>query len=166
MSNYNFTRQILVFISIWALLIYIFLTKLNTTSGVKENDEFQKLNQALQYIEKSKSLDGELRRLLDEYANDISNGDAKLELMKKINSKFQESPGESSMYVANSHSSGTPSPEYEGYRRRVGNNILELWNFISAETAKIEKSMKNELESPQSMKQLSNFVQLAREQKR
>lgn len=166
MSNFNFTRQILVFIGVWALLIYIFLTKLNTTSGGKESDEIQKLNQALVYLEKSKLLDNELKQLLDEYANDITNGDTKLELLKRINSKFQESPGESSMFIPNSQQLGVPSVEYEQYRKRVGSNILELWNFMFAEAQNIEKNMKSEGESQQSVKQLSNFVLLAREQSR
>lgn len=166
MSNFNFTRQILIFIAIWALLIYIFLTKLNTTSGGKESEEIRKLNLAISYLEKTKLLDNELKHIVDEYANDITNGDNKLELLKRINSKFQESPGESSMFISNSQQLGVPSGDYEQYRRRVGTNILELWNYIHAEAQKIEKSLKNEIESPQSIKQLTNFVQLAREQKR
>lgn len=123
----NFTRQILIFVGIWALFIFIFITKLNATSGQKENDELKKLNQALAYIEKTKSLDNELKQLLDEYANDINNGDAKLELLKRINLKFQESPsGDNAMVLPNSLGSGVPSAEYEDYRRRVGNNILEV----------------------------------------
>jgi glycoprotein 6-alpha-L-fucosyltransferase len=166
MSGINFTRQILIFIGVWALLIYVFLIKLNSTSGVKESEEFHKLNQALTYLEKSKSLDTELRQLLDEYTNDITNGDSKLELLKRINSKFQEAPSEKSMFTSSNQQQGVPSPEYEVYRKRVGTNIQELWNYIFAEAQKIEKSLKNEIESPQSLKQLSNFVQLAREQKR
>lgn len=165
MSNFNFTRQILVFIGVWALLIYIFLTKLNTTSGGKESDEIQKLNQALLYLEKSKLLDNELKQLIDEYANDVTNGDSKVELLKRINSKFQESPGDE-MFIPKTQQLGVPSIEYEQYRKRVGNNILELWNYVFAETQKIEKNLKNEVDSQQSIKQLSNFVQLAREQSR
>lgn len=159
----SFTRQILIFIAIWALLIYIFLTKLNATSG-KESEEINKLNQALAYLEKSKSLDNELKGLLDEYANDITNGESKLELLKRINSKFLQSSGDN--FISNSQQVGVPSLEYELIRRRVGNNILELWNFIYAEAQKIEKSMKNEVDQQQSLKHMSSLVQLAREQKR
>lgn len=166
MSTFNFTRQIIVFIGVWALLIYIFLTKLNNTSGAKESEEIQKLNLALSYLEKSRALDNELKHLLDEYANDITNGETKLELLKKINSKFKESPGETSMYIGGSQQLGIPSPEYEHYRKRVGTNILELWNYVFAEAQRIEKTMKNEIDSQQSLKQLANFVSLAREQKR
>ena len=165
MSNFNFTRQILIFIGIWALLIYIFLTKLNATSGAKESEEIEKLNQALSFLEKSKALDNELKRLLDEYANDLNNGDTKLELLKRINSKFQESGG-SIQNFPNSQQLGIPSLEYEQYRRRVGTNILELWNYIRAESQKLEKTVKNEIEPQKSLKQLSNFVELAREHSR
>lgn len=167
MSNFNFTRQILVFIAIWALLIYIFLTKLNNTSGQNDSVELQKLNQALSYLDKSKSLDKELKQLLDEYANDINNGDAKLELLKRINSKFQETPGDSTMFLAGSSGPvGIPSLEYEQQRRRVETNILELWSYINSEAKRIQKTMKNEVDSPQSTKQLESFIQMAREQKR
>lgn len=163
MSNYNFTRQILVFIAIWALLIYIFLTKLN--SPASESDEIVKLNQALSYLEKSKSIDNELKQLLDEYANDITNGETKLDLLKRINSKFQESPKDS-LVTTKIEQAGIPSLDYELFRRRVGVNILELWNHISSEAEKIEKTLKNEVDSQQTLKQLSNFVQMAKEQKR
>lgn len=163
----NFGRQILIFIGVWALLIYIFITKLNSTSGSKESEEMQKLNKALNYLEKTKSLDNELKQLLDEYANDITNGDNKEELLKRINRKFQDTPiGDNSMFT--STAVGSPSLEYEQYRRRVGNNILELWNFLNSEASKIEKTLVNEVEQSQSqsLKQLSNFVQLAKEHKR
>lgn len=140
------------------------MTKLSATSG-KDSEEIQKLNEALKFVERSKSLDNELRRILNEYTNDLSNGDLKLELLQRINSKFQESSGDISMF-SNTQQLGVPSLEYEQYRRRVGTNILELWNFISSEAQKIEKSVKNEIDSQQSLKQLSNFVQLAREHSR
>jgi glycoprotein 6-alpha-L-fucosyltransferase len=159
----SFTRQILVFIAIWALLIYIFLTKLNAT-GAKETEEVIRLNRALSYLETSKSLDKDLRQLLDEYTND-ANGDTKTDLLKKINTKFQEVSGESSMYIPKSQQIGIPSIEYEQTRRRVGNNIEELWNYISAEGLKIEKFVKNE-DPQQALKQISSFIQLATEQKR
>lgn len=160
MSN-NFTRQIFVFIVIWALLIFIFIS----STSRKENDsEVERLNQALSYLEKTKSLDNELKHLLDDYANEISNPDTKLELLKKINSRFQES-GVSQVTSPNSPA-GTPSLEYEQYRRRVQNNILELWNFIFAEAQKLEKTLKNDGDTQQALKQLTSFAQMAVEQKR
>lgn len=162
----SFTRQILVFVAIWILLIYIFLSKLNSTSGNSEGEEIQKLNQALSHLEKSKALDNELKQLLDEYANDITNTDNKLELLKRINAKFQEAPGDSNAMFLSNTQGGVPSAEYENYRRRVGNNILELWNYLNAEGIKIEKSLKSEVDQSQALKQLSNFLQSAREQKR
>lgn len=59
----SFTRQILIFIAIWALLIYIFLTKLNTTSSTESN-EMIKLNEAFNYLERSNNLDKEVIDLL------------------------------------------------------------------------------------------------------
>lgn len=163
MSSFNFTRQILAFVGIWAILIYIFITKLNTT-GAKDSEEITKLNQALAHLDRTRSLDNELKQLLDEYANDINNGDTKLELLKRINSKFQESAVDNS--AIRSGPVGVPSLEYELQRRRLGTNILELWNYINAEAKKIEKTIKNERDSPQTLKQLEGFVHMAREQKR
>lgn len=157
------TRQILVFIAIWALLIYIFLTKLNATSADKDSDDQQKLNKLDSILRGSKSVDKDLRRIIDEYTNDISNNDSKLDLLKKINSKFQSS-GENTKYVQN-QKMGIPAMEYEVMRKRVMTNIEELWNFISAETKKIEKFVKAE-DSQQALKKLESFVQLATEHKR
>lgn len=161
MSNYNFTRQIFAFIVIWALLIFIFIS---STSKKESDSENERLNQALSYLEKTKTLDNELKHLLDDYANDIANPDTKLELLKKINSRFQES-GVSQVTSPNSPA-GTPSLEYEQYRRRVQNNILELWNFIFAEAQKLEKTLKNDGDTQQGLKQLTSFAQMAVEQKR
>lgn len=114
----TFGKQILIFIGIWALLIYIFLTKLNSTSGNTEKDEHEKITQAVKYLEQQRALDNELQQLIDEYANDITNGDNKLELLKRINSKFQESPqADNSMFVSSNQPIGHPSLEYEQYRR-------------------------------------------------
>lgn len=157
--NMSFTRQIIIFISIWACLIYVFLTKLNAKESAKESEDVQKLNRALSFLESSKSLDKDLRLLLDEY--DISNGESKFDLLKKLNTKFQDT---SLDYNPKSQKLGTPSIEYEQYRKRVGNNIQELWNYITMEAVKIEKLMKNE--DSQALRQLSSLIQLATEQKR
>lgn len=161
----SFSRQILIFICIWGLLIYFFLVKLNPgSSGSKsESEELERLNQALLYLEKSKAIDADLRRLLDEYVNDVASADQKGELLNKISSKFQDASGPG-MYQSGSNS--VPSLEYELMRRRVTTNIGELWNFMHNELDKIEKSMKSEFESQQSIKQLKSFMDLAREHKR
>lgn len=62
----SFSRQILIFICIWGLLIYFFLTKLNTSSNkASEDDQIERLNLALSHLEKSKIIDSELQRFLD-----------------------------------------------------------------------------------------------------
>lgn len=54
------------------------------------------------------------------------------------------------------------------FYRRVSQNILEFWNYLNSEASKIEKTLFTEVEQSQSqsLKQLSNFVQLAKEHKR
>ena len=158
----SFSRQILIFICIWGLLIYFFLIKLNPTSRSKETDEIERLNQALLYLEKSKAIDNELRRLLDEYVNENASPDQKSELLKRISSKFQDVTSSNAGFGGMS-SNGVPSHEYEQLRRRVTNNVGELWNYMGAELSKIEKSMRNEFEMQQSIKQMKNFMELARE---
>ena len=158
----SFSRQILIFICIWGLLIYFFLIKLNPTSRSKETDEIERLNQALMYLEKSKAIDNELRRLLDEYVSDVASPEQKSELLKRISSKFQDVSSSNAGFGGIS-SNGVPSHEYEQLRRRVTTNIGELWNFMGAELSKVEKSMRNEFEMQQSIKQMKNFIELARE---
>jgi glycoprotein 6-alpha-L-fucosyltransferase len=160
----SFSRQILIFICIWGLLIYFFLTKLNSGSALRESEDIEKMNRALLYLEKSKAIDVELRQLLDEYLNDIAGPEQKSELLRKISSKFQDPALPVAIFSPNSQ--GTPSLEYEQLRRRVTTNIEELWNFMNSELNKVEKSMKLEIESQQSLKQMRNFLELAREHKR
>ncbi|KAL7014019.1 hypothetical protein ACKWTF_015702 [Chironomus riparius] len=155
----SFSRQILIFICIWGLLIYFFLIKLNPTSRSKETDEIERLNSALLYLEKSKAIDNELRRLLDEYVNDVASPEQKSELLKRISSKFQDVTSSSTGLSSN----GVPSYEYEQLRRRVTTNVGELWNYMGTELSKIEKSMRSEFEMQQSIKQMKNFMELARE---
>lgn len=162
----SFTRHVIIFLIIWALLIYIFISKLSAGSsgGVhKQDEQIEKLNAALAYLEASTNLDNELRQLLDEFSNDVVNSDNKIELIKRINAKLNDES-------LNRHNSNQkliiPSLEYEQYRRRVGNNILELWNFVSSEVQKVEKSLSNNIDAQHSLKQLSNFIELAKEHKR
>jgi hypothetical protein len=157
----SFTRQsVIVFLFIWLLLIYIFITKLNT-SGSEKSEESQKLIRALAQIESSKRIDSELRNILDEFTNEGLNNDLKLDFIKKIS---QSSHSQDSAALT-SHSNGNPSIEYENFRRRVQNNIGEFWNYISSEVSKIENSIKSD-DSQQALKQLAFFVQLASEHKR
>jgi glycoprotein 6-alpha-L-fucosyltransferase len=164
-ANMSFSKQILIFICIWGLLIYFFLVKLSPGSGaVKDSDEIERLNQALLYLEKSKAIDADLRRLLDEYVNDVANPEQRKELLREIGSKFQEVT--SGGAFASSGTRGVPSLEYELMRRRVTTNVGELWSYMQSELTKIEKSMKNEFESQQSLKQMKNFLEMAKEHKR
>jgi hypothetical protein len=81
--------------------------------------------------------------------------DQKQALLKKLGTKFQN-PLHASSYK------GEPNLEYEQYRRRINDNIQEFWNYISAETEKMQKTNPN----PDSQKQLSNFLAFANENKR
>jgi hypothetical protein len=82
----SFSKQIFLFFCVWALLIYVFLTKLNTSPSSHESEEIERLNLALAHLEKSKSVDAELKKLLDEYLNDVANTEQKREALRKINS--------------------------------------------------------------------------------
>jgi glycoprotein 6-alpha-L-fucosyltransferase len=161
----SFSRQILIFICIWGLLIYVFLVKLSPgSSAAKDSDELERLNQALLYLERSKAIDADLRRLLDEYVSDAASADQKTELLKQIGARFQDAS--SGAGYGTGGSKGVPSLEYEQMRRRVTTNVGELWSFMHSELGKIEKSMKNEFESQQSLKQMKGLVDMAREHKR
>jgi hypothetical protein len=157
----SFTRQIFIFIGIWGLLIYIFLTKLNT-SGAERSEESQKLLNVLSSVEESKKIDLELRQLLNEFTNEGLSNDARVDYIRKINKRFQESSADNAVV---SYQAGVPSAEYEHYRRRTRNNLGEFWNYVSSEAEKIEKLVKSE-DSQQALKELSSFLKLAVEHKR
>lgn len=159
----SFSRQILIFICIWGLLAYFFLTKLNTSQSSRESDEIERLNLALSQLEKSKTIDGELRRLLDEYINDVATAEQKSELLKRINSKFDDSVINP---VTVGGKRGIPTSEYELLRRRVATNVGEIWNYMQSELSKVENLMKTQYDAQQSLKLLNNFLELAKEHKR
>lgn len=159
----SFSRQILIFICIWGLLAYFFLTKLNTSASSRESEEIERLNFALSQIEKSKTIDVELRKLLDEYVNDVATSEQKSELLKRINSKFDDSVINP---VTVGGKKGIPSIEHEQLRRRVATNVGELWNYMLTELTKVENSMKTQFDAQQSLKILSNFLELSKEHKR
>jgi glycoprotein 6-alpha-L-fucosyltransferase len=159
----SFSRQILIFICIWGLLAYFFLTKLNTSSTSRESEEIERLNLALSQLEQSKTIDVELRKLLDEYVNDLATAEQKSELLKRINSKFDDSVINP---VTVGGKRGTPSLEYEQLRRRVATNVGELWNHLQAELSKVENIMKNQFDAQQALKVLTNFLDLTKEHKR
>lgn len=159
----SFSRQILIFIFLWGFLIYFFLTKLNTSSSSRESEEIQRLNIALSHLEKSKTIDVELRKLLDEYVNDIASPEHKSELLKRINSKFDDSVMNP---VTTGGKLGSPSLEYEELRRRVATNVAELWSYMQAELTKVENLVNTHFDAQQSLKILNNFLDLAKEHKR
>lgn len=159
----SFSRQILIFICIWGLLAYFFLIKLNTSQSSREAEEIERLNLALAQLEKSKIIDVEIGKLLDEYINDVATGEQKAELLRRINAKYDNSVINP---VTVGGRKGTPSIEYEQLRRRVTTNVGEMWNHMQAELSKVENLIKNHLDAQQSLKILSNFLDLAKEHKR
>lgn len=160
----SFARQILIFIIIWGLLIYVFITKFPGGSSDEQNSN-KKINAALLELEKSKQVNNELKLLIDEYVSDNTNNpEQKLNLLRRIESKFHD---ESSAQNANIHRAGEPSLEYEQLRRRVSTNIEEFWSYVHSEVSHVQKTLKNgAVETPELNKQLSNFLSLANEHKR
>lgn len=164
----SFSRHIIIFLLIWALLIYIFISKLNVTGGGgagHQDEHIEKLNRALAYLESSNQLDNELRQLLDEFSNDIVNSDNKLDLIARIRAKLGDESSAAERRNANKKLI-VPSLEYEQYRRRITTNVGELWNLIAAETQQLQKSLSANGDAQQTLKQLSSFVELAKEHKR
>lgn len=163
----SFSRQILIFICIWGLLIYVFLTKLNGSTSSREVDEIDRLNLnlAISHLEKSKNIDKELKTLLDGYVNDVAGSDKKFELLRRISTKFDNSVINQSP-IGSAGRRGVPTIEYEELRRRTKTNIGELFNYMQVELDKVERSIKNELDSQQALKILRTFNELAKEQKR
>lgn len=159
----SFARQILIFIAIWGLLIYVFISKFPGSSD--EQNNIKKINAALLELEKSKQVNNELKLLIDEYVSDITNNpEQKLNLLRRIESKFHD---ESSAQNEHIHRAGEPSLEYEQLRRRVNTNIEEFWSYVHSEVTHVQKTLKNgAVETPELNKQLSNFLSLANEHKR
>lgn len=150
----NWVRGLVVFIAVWVLLVLIFYSKLNTGNGGDGDDTIRRLNQALDYLEKSKQVDQGLRNLIDDYLSDTSYN-RKQKFVDELGNKLQIHGAGAGRFK------GVPSLEYEQLRRRVSGNTEELWNYLHSEVEKIARRSSPDVAAP-----LENFLSLAREHKR
>lgn len=61
------SRVLVFFVIIWALLVLIFISKLNVSNGVASDASFveHRLNQGIEYLEASRKRNQELQLLID-----------------------------------------------------------------------------------------------------
>ncbi|XP_058450706.1 alpha-(1,6)-fucosyltransferase [Malaya genurostris] len=151
----NWVRVLAGFIAVWVILVVIFYSKLNTSSGGDNDNTERRLNQALAYLEKSKQVDQELRNLIDEYLSDTSYN-RKQKFIDELGNKLQIQGAGAGRFKG-------VSLEYENMRRRVASNTEELWNYLHSEVVKVAKIARRN--SPEVAAPLENFLSLAREHK-
>ncbi|XP_052864834.1 alpha-(1,6)-fucosyltransferase [Anopheles cruzii] len=165
-------RVLVPFVFIWAVLVLIFYSKLNTSaSGSASSDAdtaLKRLEQALQQLEQSKHIDHELRAMVDEYLAEVgASADRKQRFFDEVGNKLELENDESALgSVGGSHvrPRTSPSLEYERLRRRVQTNTQELWNFLQSEVTKVQKQAQRS--APELVKPLASFLSLAAENKR
>lgn len=72
MGSNTWTRVLGIFALLWCILVLIFVSKLNTTSGNSSaltDTEYtnRRLNQAIEYLEQSRKRNAELKKLIEDY---------------------------------------------------------------------------------------------------
>lgn len=63
----TWVRVLLVFVFFWGILIFLFVSKLNTQNVVKTDDAVRRLNDAIANLDYTKKIYADLRSILDEY---------------------------------------------------------------------------------------------------
>uniref|UniRef100_U5EZ81 Alpha-(1,6)-fucosyltransferase n=1 Tax=Corethrella appendiculata TaxID=1370023 RepID=U5EZ81_9DIPT len=165
----TWVRVLIIFISLWAILIFVFVSKLNNGNSSDTDKAIKRLNQALTYLEQSKKINSELKLLIDEYINDNSyQPDKKQKFIDNVGSKLDVDflPNQFGGFAEAAYqqpAKGVPDVEYEKLRRRVTTNIQEFWNYVHAEVQKVEKKLN--VDSPELKKSLANLQSLANEHK-
>ncbi|XP_075155715.1 alpha-(1,6)-fucosyltransferase 8 [Haematobia irritans] len=143
-SSNTWVRALIIFCLAWAILVYIFVTKLNTPNTEEPDSTSKRINQALQLLEESRQRNQELQDIIDTILKDNVDNQAAQKLIKKLENSFHNQMGldlkpQSPMPYGNP--SNEPILEYELLRRRIQTNIAELWNFFSNELGKIKKNI-------------------------
>ncbi|XP_023306207.2 alpha-(1,6)-fucosyltransferase [Lucilia cuprina] len=146
-SSNSWVRALIIFCLAWALLVYVFVTKLNTPNTVEPDVSSRRINQALQMLEASKQRNAELQQMIDTLLNDHVDKQSALKLIQKLEYNIQnplggENRNESPLPYGSA--SNEPTIEYELLRRRIQNNIGEIWNYFSNELGKIRKQVTRE----------------------
>lgn len=65
-TSNSWIRALIIFVLTWALLVYVFVNKLNTqTNADTDTITVKRINQALQLLEYSKQRNEELRQMIE-----------------------------------------------------------------------------------------------------
>lgn len=139
--NSSWTKILLFFAAIWSISTFIYIL-LSFGSGEVTGEDAaleQRLNAALDYVQRVDELNADLRNLVDEYITDTS-GSSKERLKKfadQVNNKLALGGR------VEVDRKDNPSLEYEHLRRRVQSNVAEFWNYVQSEAKLMHDGVKN-----------------------
>jgi Alpha-(1,6)-fucosyltransferase N- and catalytic domains len=63
----SWVRALGVFLFLWAIIFYVFVSKLNTSNSLETDQTLKRLNQALAHLEGTRKVNAELKNLIEEY---------------------------------------------------------------------------------------------------
>uniref|UniRef100_A0A1B0GKV9 Alpha-(1,6)-fucosyltransferase n=2 Tax=Lutzomyia longipalpis TaxID=7200 RepID=A0A1B0GKV9_LUTLO len=148
----------IVVIILWGATVLLSLTNLNSGSNTKhlmEND-LKRLNRAISYVNALESNNNHIENLLREHIEDgLFDENGKQELAGKIEEKLKS--------LNWSKSNRIPSIKYQNLLRRIFSNVLEMYNFMSAEINSIKN--RDKLNSPDAISSIDEAMKLLKEHK-
>jgi hypothetical protein len=63
----TWVRALGVFLFLWLVIFYVFVSKLNTSNTLESDNTLKRLNQALSHLEQTKKINTDLKNLIDDY---------------------------------------------------------------------------------------------------
>lgn len=192
-TSNSWIRALIIFVLTWALLVYVFVNKLNTqTNADTDTITVKRINQALQLLEYSKQRNEELRQMIEKLSSDQIDKQSAQRLIEKLEFNLQNSINVQSQdaladfmgagdgdsvaetfggmpvpnAVAQSAIGGVhePSLEYELLRRRIESNVGEISNYFSSELGKL-RTRATPIQ-PELTQDINQVLQLGAEHKR
>uniref|UniRef100_A0A1I8NTE8 Alpha-(1,6)-fucosyltransferase n=1 Tax=Stomoxys calcitrans TaxID=35570 RepID=A0A1I8NTE8_STOCA len=142
-SSNTWVRALIIFCLAWAVLVYIFVAKLNPANTDESDSISNRINQALQLLEASRQRNQELQETIDTILKDNVDYQSAQKLIQKLEYNLHNQLGveaKAEFPIVYGNPSNEPTLEYELLRRRIQTNIGELWNFFSNELGKVKKS--------------------------
>ncbi|KAL9877974.1 alpha-(1,6)-fucosyltransferase 8 isoform 3-T3 [Glossina fuscipes fuscipes] len=137
----------------------------NSAQNEEQSITTKRINQALQLLEATRQRNEELKQMIENLMSEKIDNNSAQKLIQKLDYNMRNPISMGG--VMRSYDSvicNEPSLEYELMRRRIQNNIGELWNYFSSELGKIRKKVERAV--PELQHEINSILILGAEHKR
>lgn len=151
----TWARCTIAFLIVWALLVFIFATRLNAPGGADSPSvahAMQRIDIAIAHLEHQRQANDHLRTVIDQLVNNKAMPAeqrqkllADLELQQVQMAQHQFGSGLEAGQSGVTGGTGEPTLEYEQLRRRVYSNTQEMWRFVQHEVQQLRSAVGNAL---------------------